>query len=412
MLHLNLNKSKAFSKESVSFFLSGSKSISQRALIINYLLDIIDMPDNISDSEDTALLYQALCSKKDKFNLKQSGTAFRFLLSLFSLKSKSCVLTGDTRLLERPIRLLIESLQFMGADILWLKDKVIINKSSLIGKEIHFPILKTSQFITSLLLIGPYIKNGLKLNFSKNTYSKSYIDLTTNMMLQCGANLKLDNNSITVFEGQYTQKIHVIESDWTSASYLFLSFLFSEYDTITMSTLNQNSIQPDSHICDFFSLVGVMSQFHNDKLTLKKIKSINNPIKIHWDFCNNPDLFPTILIACFGLGIELVANGIHTLFYKESNRIDAMKKELSKFNCVFNVMSDDTIYFKPKKKSSKNYLYTIETYNDHRIALAFSPLVLLGFRLKIKNFHVINKSYPSFFHDLIKFGVEIKKTKR
>ena len=162
---------------------------------------------------------------------------------------------------------------------------------------------------------------------------------------------------------------------------------------------------------DFFSLLGIKLEWCSNQLLLKKFSNAIIPEKIEWNFNNNPDLYPTILVACLGLGVELCTYGIKTLAHKESNRIISMKRELSKFNCIIDVKSEDSVYFKPGKLITKEKIITIETYNDHRIALALSPLVLLGYKLKISNPDVINKSYPNFWFDLVKFGVKIKKYK-
>ena len=396
-------------EKDLEFKLSGSKSISHRILIINYLAKLHCKVQNLSNSEDTIVLLNALNSKHNTIQLNHSGTAMRFLISLFAYEGRDIVLEGDKFLLSRPISNLIENLNSLGADIIKVNNKIFIKSSKLIGRSLSFQFHFTSQYISSLLLVAPYIKNGIDITFDPNAYSKSYIDMTTSIMQTCGAKLEIHNNQIKVFQSAYTKSIDFIESDWTSASYLFLAFLFSKFQKIKIKFLHQASIQGDSVIIDFFSLFGVLSTFHNDTLLLEKKPGHPKPHRIEWNFSNSPDLFPTILVACFGLGVELLAHGVSTLIYKESNRIVSMKNELLKFNNSFlEIKTQDCVSLKPSNKIIDSKSISIDTYNDHRIALSLSPLSLLGFNLEIKNPNVINKSYPNFFNDLTKFGVLIE----
>ena len=366
--------------DNIKFHLSGSKSISSRALIIHYLKSSSVNINNLSNSQDVIVLNNALCSKHTIIDIKQSGTAMRFLLVLFALENRIITLTGDEYLFQRPILKLIETLNSMGANICKKDNKIIINKGNISGRELNLKSVQTSQFISALLLVGPYIKNGIKLNFESNISSRPYINMTTSLMIQCGANLDITDTSIEVSKGIYKDNIYIIESDWTSASYLFVAFLFSDFKKIEIKYLYKNSLQGDIVIMDFFSLFGIKFIFQNDILILKKTNKHIIPNKIEWSFHNTPDIFPSILIACYGLGVECLATGIQNLIYKESNRILSLQKELSKLGCVIEMKSKDSILMKPNK-FKKNKLICIDTYNDHRIALAFSTLALLSFKL-------------------------------
>ena len=401
-------KQSSFFKCDTEFIISGSKSISQRALIINFLLGFNGDVFNISDSQDTVLLNSCLLSEKSILNVGNSGTTLRFLIAVCALKRMDVTIIGDAYLFHRPINPLIEYLNLLGANISHSSDKILIKNGNLMGGELSVSLDQTSQFVSALLLIAPYLPGGLKLNLSSQTYSYSYVMMTLKMLHDCGINFDIINNSIVVYENPYKKAYNIIESDWTSVSYLFLSFLFSQLQSITVSSFFQNSIQPDSNLVDFFSICGIDFSIINNKIILKKNSSIILPKKISWNFNDNSDLSLTILIACFGLGIELKAMGLHTLMYKESNRIVSMQNELLKFNCVLDYRKD-VLCLQPAKTSKKDQLIVIDTYNDHRIALAFSPLVLLGYKLQINNCKVISKSYPNFFNDLIKFGVLIQK---
>ena len=394
-------------KDQIHLKLSGSKSISQRVLIIHYLMNNNSHINNLSDSNDTKILKDCLSSSESVLNVYNSGTTLRFLLSLLSLKGHGAVLTGCSSLFNRPINKLIEYLNCLGGDIIKKNNHIYIRKSRLIGGDIYLKHMKTSQFISSILLISPYLKGGLNMYNFHNVLSESYVQMTIEVMKKCGVNVIQKNGCIIVPEDKYNTPFDYIESDWTSVSYLFLSFLFSNLNKLTISFFYKKTIQSDQIIVYLFDLLGLNSTFLNDKLILTKSNNSFFPKKIEWNFANFPDISLTIIIACFGLGIELVATGLDTLPYKESHRIKSIYNELLKFNCIVETDDHSFINIKPINIINKNQIIDIETYFDHRIALAFSPLTLLGFNLKIQNPNVINKSYASFFNDLTKFGVGI-----
>ncbi|MBJ05384.1 MAG: hypothetical protein CMP65_05755 [Flavobacteriales bacterium] len=394
--------------ETPKFHISGSKSISQRALIINQLMNNQTEIVNISDSTDTFYLNKCLCSNDSILNVSNSGTALRFLISFFALKNQKVIICGDSYLFNRPLMPLIKSLNYLGANIIKNKNKIYINEGDLKGGDVLICTNKTSQFVSSLLLIAPYLKGGLKLKFSQNIMSYSYILMTLKMMEYCGVESDLNNSSIIVPEQNYSQAFAKIESDWSSVSYLYLCFLFSDLKSIHITSFLNNSFQPDFHLISFFTICGIDTYHSKNSLLLKKNKSVIIPNQIDWDFSNNPDLSLSIFVACFGLNIYLRAKGIDTLFYKESNRIESVRKEFDKFNCDF-CLKNNVVHLNSSNKNTNIKLINIDTHNDHRIALAFAPLVLLGYDLNIMQPNVVLKSYPNFFNDLIKFGVKIKK---
>ena len=396
-------------RDKISFILSGSKSISHRALIINYLQNASLVMKNLSNSDDTRVLKKALSLSSELIDLKESGTAMRFLLSLFAFKKNNITLIGHDYLLQRPISELIYALNKLGAYIECDSNRIIINNNiEFTTNKLDLNSNKTSQYISSLLLIAPYFPKGLELSFNPNIYSKTYIDMTVSMMKNCGAVLSISKNKINISPVKYTRCISIIESDWTSLSYLLEAFLFSSLNIIDVTSLYQNSIQGDRIVLDFFALFGVSAVFENDTLLLRKIKNFTFPKKIEWDFNNNPDLFPTFIVVCFALGVKLIASGVKNLIYKESDRIECVKKELFKFNCNLVMKSSDCVFIQSNSIQISNQVIPIDTHNDHRIALSFSPLALLGYKLKINNIEVVSKSYPNFFADLTKFGVIIK----
>ena len=393
-----------------NFILAGSKSMSQRSLIINNLMSDSSCIDNLSTSLDTAILKNCIRSKDTVKNVFNSGTSLRFLMSFYALRNQPVVIMGDTYLFTRPIDLLIRYLNSLGANIVKRENTILIQLGKIRGGAVNIDFAYTSQFLSSLLLISPYLSGGLKFYLPDKVLSRSYVNLTISMMKQCGALIEQNNCILHVSQSKYIKPFVSIESDWTSASYLYESFLFSSLDSVTISVLYKNSIQPDCSLISFFSLLGVKSKFHKSSVTLTKVNNIL-PYKIEWDFSNNPDFALTAFVVCLGLKVDLYASGLDTLPYKESNRITSISKELSKFNCLVSIEHKNKIIIKPNRLIIDQKIIDISTYGDHRIALCFSPLVLLGYKLRIHNPNVINKSYPDFYNDLAKFGISINYEK-
>ena len=390
-----------------SFILSGSKSITQRALIINSLCENKTISKDYSDSDDSNLLKACIQSNEKIINVSNSGTTLRFLISYYLLKRNKVTIIGDERLFERPITQLISYLRKLGGKIVLKKNKIILEISNLKGGTIEFEKSNSSQFISSILLISPFLKGGMKITRFNNTISQQYINMTISMMKYCGANIEFNNSSIIVQESKYSRPFMQIESDWSCASYLYLAFLLSSLEKIQIQYLNFSSSQPDNATISFFSLLGIRSIFKNDVVELRKVSQFIMPDKISWNFVDCPDFSVTAFVACLSQKINLKGCGLNTLPFKESNRLLALKNEIEKFECLVEIENDCELSIYPSEKKWLKQ-YSIETYNDHRIALAFSTLSILGTKIDIPDLKVINKSYPNFFNDLTKFGVIIK----
>ena len=390
-----------------SFILSGSKSITQRALIINSLCENKTISKDYSDSDDSNLLKACIQSNEKIINVSNSGTTLRFLISYYLLKRNKVTIVGDERLFERPITQLISYLRKLGGKIVLKKNKIILEISNLKGGTIEFEKSNSSQFISSILLISPFLKGGLKITRFNNTISQQYINMTISMMKYCGANIEFNKSSIIVQESKYSRPFMQIESDWSCASYLYLAFLLSSLEKIQIQYLNFSSSQPDNATISFFSLLGIRSIFKNDVVELRKVSQFIMPDKISWNFVDCPDFSVTAFVACLSQKINLKGFGLNTLPFKESNRLLALKNEIEKFECLVEIENDCELSIYPSEKKWLKQ-YSIETYNDHRIALAFSTLSILGIKIEIPDLKVINKSYPNFFNDLTKFGVIIK----
>ena len=391
-------------------YISGSKSISQRALIIHFLASFSLDVNNLSDCQDTFFLKKILTNLDDldHINVGQGGTTLRFLLSVLSIQKKKFYVEGDSSLKNRPLNSLLNALNSIGVNFNFLRKKnqlpFELEGEKIISKPIYVDGNKTSQFVSSLLLVSPYIKGGIQLEIKNKIVSKSYINMTVEIMRKCGANIFWCNNQIRVKEGEYKKPILSIESDWSSLSYIYQLVAFSKKANITVSSFSYPSIQKDSDLVLFFDLLGVKTIFDKNLIKIKRSRGYKLPYNIEWDILETPDLMPTYVISCFALGVNLTLKGIDTLIYKESNRVKSVTEGLNKFNACIKLLNGNLIL------DSTNPIFNeqvIDSYNDHRIALAFSALVLKTKKLTINNPSVVNKSYPAFWEHLKKTGITV-----
>ena len=392
----------------VSLDICGSKSISQRALIINHLsskdIDCV----NLSNSEDTSTLNKILNQKDSLIDVKDGGTTLRFFLCFLSIRNKNYFIDGSNMLKKRPIKKLILNLMKLGVRFKFQsKDYELpffIQGGIIKSKDLIIDSVKTSQFASGLALVAPLINGGLRLILKNKIPSRPFFDMTIEMMRKCGAQIIFDDNLVEIKEGGYYKGYSKIESDWTSISYIYEVLAFSKNISVSCSSFFKNSIQGDSAVVSFFNLLGVETNFSNDKVILRKHENLPKPKLIEWDVSDTPDLALTYIVSCLGLGIDLKLTGIKTLYFKESNRLQAIAIELKKFN-VKVVLEDD--FFLMNTSSSRLNSCEIKTHSDHRIALAFSPLVIITKELIIDDSCVVSKSYPEFWNDLKKIGVKI-----
>lgn len=390
--------------------ISGSKSISQRALIIHSLASFSLDIKNLSDSQDTIILKNILQNLNNKIdiNVCQGGTTLRFLLPVLSIKNKTFKLKGHDSLLERPLISLIDALKYLGVNFVFFKKNnqlpFELHGGKLVSKLINIDSTQTSQFISALLLTAPYIKGGIRLNIKDKIVSKSYVKMTISIMAKCGVSVFYKDDLIIVKEGFYTKPVSYIESDWSSLAYLYQLVSLSKSAKITVSSFYRDSIQKDSDIVLFFNFLGVSTLFENEKIILKKDINYKLPYYLEWDVLNTPDLMPTYLISCFALGVDLKLTGIDSLVHKESNRIETVRIGLEKFNAKIKIQENSIFLDSSSPVFSEK---SIDTFCDHRIALAFSPLVLKTNKLTINNPQVIDKSYPAFWNHLKKMGIKV-----
>ena len=386
----------------------GSKSESNRLLILKSLYDNISII-NISDCDDTRSLNSALQGDKNSINIGHAGTAMRFLTALFSIKtSRTIELTGSLRMKQRPIKILVDSLKSIGANIDYIENDgyppLSIKPSIINGREIHIDSSVSSQYISSLLLIAPKINGGLKINLNGKETSIPYIKMTVNLLEQIGVEVVSKKNYIHVKElNRISSKEIIVESDWSSASYFYSIVAMASIGyKISLDGFKKDSIQGDSRVKTIYESFGVKTTFLNNKIVLEKVSVVQQPILL--DLSSNPDLAQTICVTCLGLNISCKITGLHTLKIKETDRIQALQNELSKFGVLVEATTDSIMF---------NYVtdfcsgVKIRTYDDHRMAMAFA---CLGVKtdIEILNSEVVSKSYPSFWSDLSKIGISSK----
>lgn len=390
--------------------LSGSKSESNRLLLLQKLYGNIDL-ENISNSEDTIRMQKALTLESDVIDIHHAGTAMRFLTAYFATQTtRSVVLTGSARMKERPIEVLVKALQELGANIRYLQEKgfppLLINGAEVQGGALTLPATISSQYISALLLVAPKMVNGLELHLEGTITSRPYIEMTLSVLEELGIKTSFQGNVICV-SPQIAVDTHtfVIESDWSSASYFYAIIALSPIGTyLTLSSFKETSLQGDSQLIFLFKAFGVETVFGSSgQITISKVKKENASFSAN--LIDTPDLAQTLAVVCFGLQISSHLTGLHTLKVKETDRLEALNTELSKLGAVIEV-TDSELKLEAAQLIRENI--SIETYNDHRMALAFAPLALLV-PIEILEAEVVSKSYGTYWKDLESLGFKLLK---
>lgn len=389
--------------------LPSSKSISNRALIISALAGGKDIPDNLSDCDDTEVVIAALKDMPEMIDIKAAGTAMRFMTAYLStLDGEEHVVTGTERMKHRPIKVLVDALRFLGADIEYIEEEgfppLRIRGRRLDGGELDIPGNVSSQYISALLMVGPLMNSGLTLNLQGDVISRPYIDLTLWMMNEWGAKAEwIDRCTIVVEPQPYASRRYMIENDWTSASYWYEMMALSQgkEDEIVLTGLVDGSKQGDSSLRYIFSLLGVKTVFGKEDLqasvTLKRAKTVVRHLE--YDFINAPDLAQTFVVCCCAMDVKFHFKGLQTLKIKETDRIEALKAEMRKLGYVVHDVGGCELYW-DGERCEPAADRSIDTYEDHRMALAFAPLALRLGEVRINAPHVVSKSYPNFWNDL------------
>ncbi len=394
-----------------SICISGSKSESNRLLILQQLFTSLQI-QNLSDSDDSKHLKYALDTKDYLIDIGHAGTAMRFLTAYFSVQEgKEIVLTGSNRMQNRPIKILVDALQNLGA-IISYEDKVgyppIKIKGTLLSKnKVQIQGNVSSQYISALLLIAPILPNGLEIELLGEITSVPYINMTLSLLNQINISTTFDKNKIVIKSKTYTNiKVITVESDWSSASYFYSIIALSSVGSeIKLSSYKKDSLQGDSCLTEIYTHFGVKTKFYQGYIILTKTE-ISNPKFLILNLKNAPDIAQTIAVTCFGLGFSCDLSGLHTLKIKETDRLEALKEELTKLGAEIDA-TNDSLHLKSSTEIKENI--SIETYKDHRMAMAFAPLAL-KVPLTILDADVITKSYRNFWSDLQQIGVEARQT--
>ena len=388
--------------------ITGSKSESNRCLLLKALFNDITI-ENLSNSDDTELMKNALSSNHSLIDIHHAGTAMRFLTAYFATQNgRKIILTGSSRMKERPIRILVDALRNLGAKIEYSENEgfppLKIQGQEFLKSEVFLKANVSSQYISALLLIAPSLKNGLNLHLDGKITSIPYIEMTLALLNEVGIKTSFESNKIKVFPYErHNSKTLIVESDWSSASYFYSIVSLSSVGTkINISSYKENSLQGDAILSEIYNNLGVSSKFNNSVLTIEKV-SDDLPKSLDLDLSNTPDIAQTIAVSCLGLEINCNLTGLHTLKIKETDRLLALKNEIKKLGTNIEI-SNNSLEINSPKPLLKNV--EIKTYNDHRMAMSFAPLMLRT-DIYINDANVVSKSYPNFWNDLGKLGLNL-----
>ncbi|AMC11720.1 3-phosphoshikimate 1-carboxyvinyltransferase [Lutibacter profundi] len=397
---LKINKINKKVKGSIQ--ITGSKSETNRLLILQQFYQNLKI-ENSSNSDDSRLMQKALATTSNEINIGHAGTAMRFLTAYFSVKENAeIILTGSHRMKNRPIKILVDALVTLGANIQYLEKegypplKILGEKLVKYFVEINGNV--SSQYISALLLIAPTLKKGLQLKFKGEVTSVPYIKMTLQLLAELGVEYSWENNIISIQpKPKIKDKTITVESDWSSASYFYSLCALSPNSEIKLASYTKNSLQGDSVLAVIYKDLGVGTRFEENSLVLRNNNTLTLK-SLNVNLISAPDIAQTIAVTCFGLGIECFLSGLHTLKIKETDRLVALKNEIEKLGGEV-VITDETLHLKASTKIKEDI--SIATYDDHRMAMAFAPLAT-RVSIQIENANVVSKSYPTFWEDFKK----------
>jgi 3-phosphoshikimate 1-carboxyvinyltransferase len=402
---------------------TGSKSETNRLLLLQALFPNITLA-NTSNSDDSEVMMKALLPNTQHrtpntpnlepntqlIDIHHAGTAMRFLTAYFAVnEGREVVLTGSPRMKERPIKVLVEALQQLGAQISYENEEgfppIRIKGQKIKNNKVRIPANVSSQYISALLLIAPKLEKGIEITLVGEITSIPYIKMTLALLNDLNIQTSFEGNVIKVYPKPAVEsKVMTVESDWSSASYFFSLAALAENATISLSSYNESSLQGDSALVNIYSKMGVETHFEENKITLVKKPNFKFE-SVNFDLNNTPDIAQTIVVTCLGLGIGCHLTGLHTLKIKETDRLEALRIELTKLGANISVTYDSLTLVATQSINSN---VKIATYNDHRMAMAFAPLAL-KVPIIIENAEVVSKSYPDFWEDLKNIGFKISE---
>ncbi|TRZ44377.1 3-phosphoshikimate 1-carboxyvinyltransferase [Robertkochia solimangrovi] len=388
--------------------ITGSKSESNRLLLLRALYPDLEIA-NLSNSDDSRVMSKGVMTDKGTVDIHHAGTAMRFLTAFFACSpGKEVVLTGSQRMTERPISILVDALRQLGADISYVAEEgfppLKIKGRSLEKNKVVMAANVSSQYISALLLIAPGLENGLELHLEGKITSVPYIKMTLALLNEIGITTSFEGSVINIQpKSAVDAKVLTVESDWSSASYFYSIAALAESAHIDLSSYKQNSLQGDSVLQDLYVPMGVNSEF-NDHTVVLTSGNISDVQKVVYDLSDAPDIAQTIAVTCFGLGIGCELTGLHTLKIKETDRLEALKTELGKLGAQIEV-TDKSLHLEAGGRINRDI--AIDTYNDHRMAMAFAPLAM-KVPIIINDAEVVSKSYPDFWNDMKSIGFEVE----
>ncbi|EGW46686.1 3-phosphoshikimate 1-carboxyvinyltransferase [Prevotella sp. C561] len=402
-----------------SIMLPASKSISNRALIIQALTKGGMMPENLSDCDDTEVIIRGLGKQSEIIDIKAAGTAMRFMTAYLSATEGEHTITGTERMKHRPIGILVDALRYLGAEIEYVGEEsyppLRIRGRQLEGGTLLIAGDVSSQYISALLMIAPILTKGLELKLTGNIISRPYIDLTLHLMHEFGVAAEWsDFDTIRVKPQSYQQRAYTIESDWSAASYWYeiLALTDDTQSKVALQGLKDGSRQGDSTVRYIFSLLGIKTSFKEkgvngmpEALLTRHSRMLN---RMDYDFTNQPDLAQTLIAVCPVLGIPFHFTGLGTLKIKETDRIEAMKREMEKLGYILHEEEGTALSWTGERCEPMTQP-TIDTYEDHRMAMSFAPLAIKLGEIRINNPEVVSKSYPHYWADLRKAGFKIQQ---
>lgn len=390
--------------------LPASKSISNRVQIINALSYNSEPIKNLSDCDDSKAMQSILTSNTNTFDVGHAGTTMRFLTAYLSKIVGEWTLTGSHRMKERPIGVLVDALNSIGAQITYLEKDgyppLKIFGSNLTGQEVELKGTTSSQYITALLLIAPTLEKGLRIKLTGKIVSRSYIEMTLNIMEEFGIKSEFKGQEIFVPNQAYQRIPYVVEGDWSGASYWFAFMALADEGKLYLEGLRRHSFQGDSDLLPVFEKLGVKAQFSKRGMFIEKMAG--KCTKLKFDFNQMPDLAQTFAVCACLKNIPFHFTGLETLKIKETDRIYALITELGKLGYVLTEPADGELAWEGERKAEEENI-VIETYHDHRMAMAFAPIALVRPEVVIDSPDVVKKSYPNFWEQLLQLGFYVKE---
>ncbi len=408
---MNLSVQHSGSPINKSVEITGSKSESNRLLLLQALYPNVAV-NNVSNSDDSKVMRKAVEDEKAEIvDIHHAGTAMRFLTAFFSVQEgREVLLTGSSRMKQRPIQILVDALRQLGANISYEENEGMpplrIRGKELAKNKVSLAANVSSQYISALLLIAPKLPQGLELTLEGKITSVPYIKMTLSLLDQLGIETQFEGNKIQVFPKKKVEDATLtVESDWSSASYFYSIAALSDVGTeITLSSYKENSLQGDSSLAQIYQEFGVTTSYNENTITLRKETTPEKDI-VECHLENAPDIAQTIAVTCFGLHMGCDLYGLHTLPIKETDRLAALQTELTKLGATVSI-TDESLHLTPS--TTINEGVDIDTYQDHRMAMAFAPLGLKT-QIIINEAEVVSKSYPDYWKDLEALGFTNKE---